>query len=935
VGGDDKVRLRLLGPVQVDIGGSRADVGPAKQVCLLACLLLTPGRAVAVETIIDRIWDEAPPRHARNVVATYVTRLRAILRHTGCPETVLALRYAYGGYLAECDPRLVDLHRARYLVGEARKADDRDATALLDQALREWEPVAVAGVPGQWAQRVRERLADERLGVLATWATMQLRADRLDPVVERLEPAHAQYPSSEELALPLMTALARAGRTVQASRCYHRLYEALDTELGVAPSPRVRELYGQIQHATGALPVPDDPRRRPAQLPPDVRGFAGRGRELDQLDAVLDPPVGQPTAMAVAVISGPAGVGKTTLAVHWAHKVRDRFPAGQLYANLRGFAPGGSMLDPAEALRGFLDALGVPPQRMPEGSEAQAALYRSLLASRRMLIVLDNARDAQQVRPLLPGGPGCLVLVTSRHQLAGLVALEAASPLVLDLLSAAEAHDLLARRIGVDRVSAEPEALARIIDCCARLPLALAIAAARAATSPVLRLADLAAELYEARSGLDALDNGDPASNVRVVFSWSYHTLSAPAARLFRLLGLHPGPDLSAHAAASLAGVQVGQVGALLAQLARANLVNQPTAGRYVLHDLLRAYAAELAETYDSNTDRHAAVRRMLDHYLHTAHRADQLLHPGPDADTVDLPQPFGAPEELTDPGQALSWFSTEHAVLLAAVEQANHDRFDTHTWQLAWVLTAYLQRRGYWRDQEATQRTALQAAQRLPDPAGQIRALRGLGRACARLGRIDEAHGHLAEALQLHATLDDNGGRARTHLDAGWLFERQGRPTEALSHARLALRLYQAADDQAGQGRALNDIGWAHSLLGKPEQALGPCQQARCLLHAAGDRSGEAAACDSIGYAHHLLGNHHDAITCYRQAIDLLRTLNDRYCQADVLTHLGDTQHAAGNPDAARHAWQQALTILDELGHTGAEQVRDKLVQATNQRDP
>jgi tetratricopeptide (TPR) repeat protein len=629
----------------------------------------------------------------------------------------------------------------------------------------------------------------------------------------------------------------------------------------------------------------------------------------------------------ISALAGTAGVGKTALAVHWAHRARDQFPDGQLYVNLRGFDPGGQAMAPAEALRGFLNALEVSPQRIPVGLDAQAALYRSLLAGRRMLVVLDNARDPGQVRPLLPGEPGCLVLVTSRNRLTGLVAVEGAHPLTLDLLGVEEARELLAARLGADRVAAEAQAVEDVIASCARLPLALAIVAARAATHPKFGLAALAGELRQARGGLAALAGGDdPHSDLRAVFSWSYHTVGAEAARLFRLLGVHPGPEISPPAAASLTGRPVEQTRALLAELARANLVTEHTPGRYSFHDLLRAYATEQAHMHDSDDERRAATRRLLDHYLHTAHTAARLLNPPRDPITPTPPEHGVTPEHPADHQQALAWFAAEHPVLLAAVDHAAATGFDTHTWQLAWTLVEFLERRGHWHDWAATQQAAVAAARRLPDPSAEASAHRLLARAYTRLGRHDEAHTQLRQALDVYGQTGDQAGQAYAHTNLAAEWARQGRHAEALEHARRALDLFRATGHQRGQAQALNSIGWWHAHLGDHQQALASCQQALILLRELGDRTGEADTWDSIGYANHHLGHHHEAITCYHHALDLYRDLGDRYDEAETLTSLGETHHAAGDPNAARDAWRHALIILDDLDHPDADHVRARL---------
>ena len=370
--------------------------------------------------------------------------------------------------------------------------------------------------------------------------------------------------------------------------------------------------------------------------------------------------------------------------MYWAHRVVDRFPDGQLYVNLRGFDPGGAVTTPAEAVRSFLDALDVPAQRVPEGLDAQTALYRSLLAERRMLVLLDNARDADQIRPLLPGTPGCLVLVTSRNQLTGLIAGAGAIPLPLDLLDPAEARDLLAQRMGRDRITAEPAAVKQIIERCAGLPLVLAI---------------VAAELRHPHERLDTLATGDSSTDVRSVFSWSYQQLSGPAARVFRLLGVHPGPELSISATASLAAIPPARVRPLLAELVRAHLVTEPEPGRYTLHDLLRAYAGELAASVDSEADLRAAVHRLLDHYLRGAQRADALLHPNRDAIELVTPPAGVAVDEFDSARAATDWFTAEHQALTAAASLAADAGLDRYAWQLVWSMAGFVERHRDFRD--------------------------------------------------------------------------------------------------------------------------------------------------------------------------------------------------------------------------------------------
>jgi tetratricopeptide (TPR) repeat protein/transcriptional regulator with XRE-family HTH domain len=665
----------------------------------------------------------------------------------------------------------------------------------------------------------------------------------------------------------------------------------------------------------------------PRQLPRLVRPFVGREAELAALTGLLDhAATSAPAAVVISAINGMAGIGKTALAVRWAHQVAGRFPDGQLYVNLRGFHPSGKPMSSAAAVRGFLDALRVPVEQIPASPDAQAALYRSLLSGKRILILLDNARDAEQVRPLLPGSPGCLVLVTSRSQLAGLIAIEGAYALALDVLTEAEARELLARRLGEARLEAEPEAAAELIGLCARLPLALAIAAARASARPGPWLSALAAGLADSRRRFNALDAGDAAASVRAVFSWSLDALTAPAESMFALLGLHPGPDITILAAASLAGIAPTQAGQALDELTEAHLIAEHSPGRFAMHDLLRAYAAERARSHDSDAGRHDAVCRVLDHYLHTAHTAALLLNPARDPITVSPPQPGVQPEELADRQQALDWFQAERLVLLAAISQAASSGFSAHAWQLPWTATTFFHWRGYWQDLAATQQSALAAARDLDDQVGQAQAHRHLGRAQVRAGAYADASAHLAAALDLGRQLGSDTLQARVHLDFAWAFELQGRSRDALGHAQQSLRLHRVAGYRPGEADALNAVGWCHARLGRYQQALDCCGQALAAYRELGDRPGEAGALDSLGYAHRHLGHHAEAIACCQQAIDVHGDAGDRRDRAEFLAHLGDARQAARDNESARRAWQQALAILDDLHDPFAGQVRDKL---------
>jgi DNA-binding SARP family transcriptional activator/tetratricopeptide (TPR) repeat protein len=945
------VEFHILGPLEICVQGRPIDVGTPRTRAVLAVLLAQPGTVVSVDRFVDELWPDRPPPDARALIHGQVSRVRRALRGAGAADRLVTRK---PGYLLRVEDGELDVHRFERLVGEARTArqagDLERCLELFARAHRLWRGTPLADVPSTPAiAGAVTAMTEQRLTTLEERFAVAIDAGHDADVVAELTELVNAHPLRERFVAQLTRALYCSGRTADALNAYQKAKKQLADELGVAPGPELQQLELAILRGEPSpetpppsprtqpprtqpprtQPPPAQPPRTqppraqpppPAQLPASVTGFSGRADQIAQLDAMLD----GAGAVVISAVSGTAGVGKTALAIHWAHRVAAQFPDGQLYVNLRGFDPSGSVMSPTDAVRGFLDALGVAPQRIPADIDAQAALYRSLLAGRRVLVVLDNARDADQVRPLLPGSPTCLAVVTSRDQLTDLVAAEGARPITLDLLSAAESRQLLARRIGADRIAAEPDAVDDIVERCARLPLALSIVAARAATHPRFRLATLADELCES---LDALNR------IRSVFSWSYQALSPAAARLFRLLGLHPGPDISVPAAASLAGTAVNQARNLLAELAGANLVTEHLPGRYTMHDLLRTYARETAHACDTEQVRQSAVRQVLDHYLYTAHAADRLLGPprGPSCLPFASPASDVRQEQMATDHEAMAWLSVEHRVLLAVLRLAADAGMDTHAWQLAWCLDTFLYRGGHWHDQINAWQTALTAARRLGDLAAQGTAHRSIGRANTRLGDDRAAHIHLRLALELETQAGYKLGQADTHCMLAYLAERQGHLEKALRHNEQALSLYQAIGNRVGEANTLNGIGWHHALLGDYHRALVYCGRALPMLRQLGRRTGEAGTWHSLGYAHYRLGDSARAIECYQHSLALLRDTGDRYHRAEGLTHLGDASYAVGDAPAARAAWQQALDILKELDHPDAEMVQSRLLRGTS----
>lgn len=932
-GGARGLLVRALGPLEVAGADGWQRVAAAKPRALLAILVAGRGRPVSVDRLVDELWDDAAPRSAINLIQQYVRQIRQLL---GDPAGE-RLRTRAPGYELPLGENELDVAHFECLVERAsgliERGDRAVAADVLVDALDLWRGEPFADVPKSSRLAAEaERLEQLRLTATESRIAADLELGRHATAVPELTELTAEHAVRERLWELLMLALYRSGRQADALEAYRRLYAILDTELGVEPARGVRDLHQRIlvadpgldppPAAPAAVPGPSLP--VPRQLPPDVSGFVGRVDALARLDALVPdgPASGGPV---IATVTGMGGVGKTALAVHWGHRVADRFPDGQLYVNLRGFDEAGQR-QPEAVLHSFIEALGVAPERIPADIDAQAGLYRSLLAERRILVLLDNARDVEHARPLLPAGPGCMAVVTSRDRLTGLVAAAGAHPTPVDLLTDTESRQLLVNRIGADRVDAEPGAVAALVEACGGLPLALGIVGAHAA-SGAARLGELAADLRDSATGLDAFSGGDAGSDVRAVFSWSYRQLSPTAARVFRLLGLHPGPDISTPAITSLAALTARETRAALAELQRHHLIGSHQSSRYVCHDLVRAYATELVDA-DSDADRHEAMRRVLDHYLQTAFLAVRHINPYKVLEEPAYREDREPSEEVASFEEAMDWFATEHLVLLAVIEQANRWRFDRHTWQLASAARDFLQRRGHWRDQIASQEIAVEAARRAGDRAAEATVYRGGATAYCRLGRHDEAIDQLRTALDLCEEVGDDSGLELTHSALAQALAEAGRPTEALGHAQRALELHRAAGHEYWAGDALNQIGWLHAQLGDYHSAIRHCEESLRLTQQHDNQLGQASAWDSLGYAHHQLGNFRQALACYQSSLRMLAAVGDRYNEAEVLEHIGDTQHAAGDIAAARAAWKEAHDILDDINHPAAEPVLAKLTK-------
>jgi DNA-binding SARP family transcriptional activator/tetratricopeptide (TPR) repeat protein len=979
------LRVGVLGPVTAWLDDREVSVGQPRQRALLALLASRANRVVSRDELVDAIWGSRAPVTAEGGIYTYVAGLRKILDPGRKPRDAGTVLVSTGaGYTLKLPPKGLDADEFESLLARARAhraegylpGTERD----LRTALGLWRGAALAGVPGPHAEAERHRLTELKLAAASEHAEVLIALGRAEEAIPELTVMIAEHPLREHARSMLMVALYRCGRQGDALAVYADARATLAAELGIEPGPELSRVHQQVldmdqalSETSATIPTPrESPSARPvarsagrsseatesarttvaavasvvgdtsktpgangrqeaneiqapAQLPLEIAGFTGRRLQLGRLESLL--PGDDPKTVPVALITGMAGVGKTALAIRFARHAAPLFPDGQLYVNLRGFDPAAEPADSRSVLRGFLEALGVSGSRMPESVEARIGLFRSMVDGKRLLVVLDNAGSENQVRPLLPASPGCMVIITSRNQLTGMVAAEGAQPVPLEVLADDEATDLLRQRLQPEVVDGAPAAVAEIIRLCGRLPLALSVTAARAATQPRLTLPALARELR--LTGAHLLEVGAEAStDIWAVFSWSYNQLSDPTARLFRLLGTHPGPDVSAAAAASMAGISLADTRKALAELTRASLLAEPTPGRFTYHDLLRAYAAELGSDQDGAAVVAAAEGRLLDHYLRSADTAVHRLHPAMPTLTLGDPVPGVTAEGFRSHEEALAWTRDELEVLLATMPlAARNSDHDIYCWQMPLLMSFLLERACRWHDNLAVHRIALVAAGRLDDQRAIGHAHSGLGRTYMRVGDHEAAREHLDQALEAFETAGDRNSQARVRSWLAVLLENQGKYAEGLQHAREALRLRRAFGNRAAIAHAENIAGWLYARLGQFDESVRHCRRALDMATETGSRVLAADVLDSLGLAYVGLGEPERALSYYQQALAAFRENGYVLGEFSALVGCGDAYLAAGDITAARIAWQQALAIGEgAITPSDAARVKEKL---------
>ncbi|MFD7658505.1 BTAD domain-containing putative transcriptional regulator [Actinosynnema sp. NPDC059797] len=940
-GGGEHLRFEVLGLLRAVRGGEEVDLGAAKQRAVLTVLLLARNTPVSRDQIIEAVWGDHPPSSAVNLVQTYVAGLRRALEPSRARRAPAELLTSVGdGYLLRVEPSAVDLddfERRVVAANRLRASGDLVAAATaLEEALALWRGEPLGGVAGLFAEVERGRLVERRLAVLEERAELMLLIGRGAEQVPALASLVAEHPLRERGHGLLMRALCQAGRQAEALAAYREARRVLVEELGVEPGPELRKLHQAVLSGDN----PEPPTRpvvlpaagpvqpvpiTPAQLPRASVSLIGRDAELARLDGLL---AEHPGGGLVLVVTGPAGVGKTALALHWANRVREEFPDGQLYVDLHGYDPNREPLGAGEVLNRFLRALGVPSPDIPVTVEERSALFRTLIADRRMVVMLDNARGSTELLPLLPGPPSCVV-VTSRRRLVGLVAHAEARLVELDMLDLDASVAVVGRVAGRD--GEETAALRRLAVLCDGLPLALRIAAARLAVSPALKVSELVAELDDEHGRLAALGLEDEDSTVRAALDASRRALSPLPARLLALLGLHPGPDVTAFVVAAMARVRVSEAQRALDALTTANLLSANEAGRFVAHDLVRVYTRTLAAELGPE-ERRSATGLMLDYYLHCADLADGRL-PVARGNSVRV-APENPPAEvpkLAGSAEAFAWLDAEQVNVIAAAELAAEgaDRaWLVHAWQLPYTLSRFFWLRADRSTWLRTTETALKAATELGDPEAKFVMLFNSGIALAQFGRVDESLARHREALEVARASGDANAQARALTTVADMLQGLGRVDESEASYREALEVSRLAGSRWAEANAHHNLGLLHLASHRYDEARTWLGTAVGMYREVGEQCGESTCHTDLAMVLLESGQGAEALASARTALSVASAAASPYHQAVAHDRLAVVLDRQGQPGAVAH-WQRALALFTELNATEADQVRARLARS------
>lgn len=893
------MEFRLLGRVEARTDAGPVELGTARQKTVLAALLMDVDRPVTADQLVHRVWGDGPPQRATQTLYGYVSRLRRLL------PGVIARKS--GGYVLTADASTVDVHRFRHLVAQARQAgDDTRAVALFQEGLALWHGEPFAGADTPWFNTARDALREERRAAEADRTDVRLRLGEHAELLVTLAEHSTRHPLDERLAAQYMLALYRCGRQADALAHYRRLRGHFAEELGIDPGQELQRLHQAILGGDAELSAPTARTavRRSAeavwtiqcQLPPATPDFTGRAEIVRRLEELLTPPAAVPV-----VVSGSPGVGKSALAAHLGHRLRPAFPDGQWYVRLLGAS--GQPRDPDEVLAGLLRSCGQEADTIPQALEDRAAAFRSRVADRRVLLILDDAADAEQIRPLLPGTSGVGVLVTSRRDLRGLTVSHAARTVPLDVLPLADAITLLTTVLGEPRVAAEPESAALLAELCARLPLALRIAAANLAARPGRSLAACAEELAEGNRLTELSVRGDRQTAVRTAFDRSHTALEPAAARLFALLGLVPGPDFDTEAAAVLLDAEISVADRLLDHLVTVGLVQRTAAERFQFHDLLRLYAAEHAA---ADPDHMTSWQRLCDWYLATADAATAFDYVG----TAQLPRRRAAAGRFTDRHQALAWLETERVNLVAVITRAAQAGPYRIAWQLADQLRPYFYRRRHNSEWETATAAGLRAAEHEDDVRAQAAMHHGFFLLRQHAGDTRAAWASVHVALAGYRSTGFTEGEGAVLINLALHYGQRGQMRHALGWQKQSTAIARSSGQPLLLGRALNMEGLIHSYLGELDSALQRTTEAIEVLLRAGHQALTISPRINRAIVHHALGQYDEALADGTEALRLCHTRQQRHSVSGAHEILARIHRDTARPDLADTHAAQALQV-------------------------
>jgi DNA-binding SARP family transcriptional activator len=902
--------VRVLGPVEAIGRAGPAALHGARQRTILGLLALHAGTVVPITRLVDALWGDDPPRTAVKTLHSHVARIRQALGACGFPPVLETVGQGYALALA---PDSVDAQRFIRQVREAGN-NPRRAVETLRAALELWRGEAFTGAElTGWAVREADRLHELRLSAQEDLWDAELRLGRHDEAVRELPRLLSQHPMRERLVGLHMLALYRCGRHTEALAAFQQLRRRLADELGVDPGPDLDALHTAILRRDAALDRAASTAKVPAQLPARVGHFTGREAELEALDHVLDA-----VEAPVVVISGAAGMGKTALGVQWAHRAADRFPDGQLFLDLRGHDPAGAV-PVADALAHLLRGLEIPDERIPGSDGERAALYRSLLHGKRCLILADNAGSVPGVLPLVPGGGGSLLVVTSRMTLAALGTRHAVHHVTVDALGHEASMTLLGKVLGEGRVRRERGPAARLARLCGGMPLALRIAAARLVGDPDRPIARAAAELVGGNR-LDSLEVDGDTPTVRSVLASAYLPLGAAQTRMFNLLGLGPGNTFSTWLGAAMCGLPVAEARPAVAELGAAHLITEVAGDRYRFHDLIREFARRCARTDEPAAGQVEARERLVDWYLHIAAAANKVIDPSRDRVMPTLRHPAPEVPFAPDRQEALAFLEAERDNLLPVVRHARDSGWLVAAWQLTYLLTSFYDTTGHWHERVELCRLGTLAATELGDPLAEAEMLRALGVAYFMTQRLLDALDTNASALRAVRAAGDLGGEGHVHNNMANAYAQLRRFDEAITAHSAALACHTKADNTLGRALSQRNLGHTYVQMGRAAQSLEPLADALATFRKLGIDRLEVATLQSIGEAHLQLGDHQFALAHFGDALAVSRSIGDRWWEWETLLGVGQANLGSGNVAAALENFGQALDIARQVGDRHGE---------------